>query len=409
MEKRDYLIIGGGIAGTTAAEEIRTHDSSASVAIITKEPDRLYSRVRLPHYLRNENNFESLYVRTPESYQQKNIGLITDQEVVRLETDKKQVTTKDGQIFIYEKLLLASGGKVNELQVPKANLPEILSMHTLVDVKKARQIIDQSSRAVVYGSGFIAVEFAQTFVTNQIETTLIMREGTIWEKILGQKLGQVIEAILKTKGIRVIPETEITEFIGGAKLEAVKTNSGQILPTDTVGLGIGISRELAYLNNSDVATKKGVVTNEYLETSVPNIWAAGDIAEFYDPNFKRYHLLGNWANASSQGRTAGLNLVGKKSVFETNSLYSINIFDNNLTFLGDLEMDENTEILVRGSLEDKKLGRFFFRNDCLVGAALINLPLERGILTKLIKTRTKITANQEKLKDLNFDLGTLVN
>ena len=153
--------------------------------------------------------------------------------------------------------------------------------------------------------------------------------------------------------------------------------------------------------------KKGVVTNEFLESSVPEIWAAGDVAEFYDPIYKHYHTLGNWSNASAQGRVAGLNMVGQKTAFETTSIYSINIFNSNFSVFGDQVVDQSTELIERGSLADGKLGRLLLRDDIIVGASLINLPVDRNVLSNLIKNKVRITAAKSKLSNLTFDLSTI--
>lgn len=407
MTKINYVIIGGGIAGTTAAEEIRAHDQNSSITIITEEPDRAYSRVLLPHFLRNENTLESLFVRTPQSYQEKNIQLLTNTRVVKVDSVTKQVTTAENQIYEFDKLLVASGGKVNKLPTKGADLPEVVYMRTLEDIKKIKQIISQSREAVVLGGGFIGIEFAQSFIKNGLKTTAIIREKSFWEPVVGENSGKLLSQLLVDNGVQILTETQVTEFTGQGKLTGVKTDKGTEVKADMVGVGIGIHLDIDYLKDSGLTIKKGVVTNEFLETSTPGIWAAGDIAEFYDPVFKRYHALGNWANASAQGRVAGLNMAGVKTAFETTSMYSINIFGSNFSFLGDPMVDPTTEIIERGSLADKKLGRLLIRDDVIVGTSLINLPVDRNALTKLIKNKTKITQSKSKLTDLTFDLSTI--
>lgn len=407
MKIVDFLILGGGIAGTTAAEEIRSKDQNSSISILTEEPERLYSRVLLPHYLRRENELETLFLRHKEAYQEKNIQLFINLRAIKIDSQKKVVTTSDNQEFNYEKLLIATGGKVNKLSVPGNNLAEVVYLHTLADVKKIKEIIAKSHEAVVFGGGFISTELAQSFVVNNLKTTTIIREKSFWEPTVGENSGNLLSQILTDHGVQVLTETEVSEFTGLEKLEGVKLNSGATIKADIAGVGIGIHLDLDYLKDSGITLNKGVVTNEFLETSEPNVWAAGDIAEFYDSVFNRYHLLGTWSNASSQGRAVGLNMIGQKTAFETTSLYSINIFENNLSFLGDPTADDQTEIIERGSVADKKLGRLLIREDIIVGASLINLPIDRNNLTKLIKAKTKITASKAKLTDLSFDLSTI--
>jgi len=407
MQEIDYLIVGGGIAGTTAAETIRSRDSNSSIVIITEEADRLYSRVLLPRFLRNENTFGSLYIRQEKDYREKNITLFTNERVLKVDTENKQISTDKKRSFSYKKLLVATGGKVNKLDIPDADLPGVVYMRTLEDIKRIKDLISKSKEAVVLGGGFIGIEFAQSFIKNGLKTASIIREKTFWDTIVGENSGKLLSQILTENGVKILAESQVSEFIGNEKLEGVKLLSGQSIVADIAGVGIGIHLDIDYLKDSGLSIKKGVVTNEYLETSVSGVWAAGDIAEFYDPIFQKYHTMGNWSNASAQGRTVGINMTGEKSVFETTSTYSINIFGINFSFLGDPSVDENTEIIERGSLADKKLVRLLIRNGLIVGASVINNPSDRNAIGQLIKNRKKIASSKTKLGDLEFDLSTI--
>src|SRR3972149_111133 len=407
MTKVDYLIIGGGIAGTTAAESIRAKDPQSSITILTEESERLYSRVLLPHYLRGENALDSLYARTSEVYQEKNISLLTQVRATKVDLSNKLVTTQSGQIFSFNKLLIASGGKVTQLHIPGGALPEVVYLRTLQDAKKIKELLSKNEEGAVFGGGFIGIDLVQTFVINKLKTTAVIREKFFWETVVGENSGQLLSQILTEHGVTVLPETEVVEFVGSDHLERVKLNNGQEILADIVGVGIGIHLDLDYLKDSGLTIKKGVVTNEFLETSVKDVWAAGDVAEFYDPIIGAYHSLGNWANSSAQGRIVGANMAGDRQPFETTSMYSINIFESNFSFLGDPVVDENTEVLERGGVKEKKLARLLLRDDTVVGASLINLPLDRNIITQLIKNRTKIEARRDKLADFTLALRQL--
>lgn len=408
MTNYDYIIVGGGIAGTNAAEAIRSHDPNSSIVIFTEEPDHLYSRVLLPHYLRNENTLESLYIRKLDSYQEKNIELKTEKRIKKVDTGNGIVNTDSGEEYSYKKLLLATGGKVNRLPTTGSDLKGVLYLRTIKDAQKVKEQIGESQEAVVLGGGFIGIEFAQSFVKNNLKTTAVIREKCFWEAVVGENSGKLLSEILTKNGVQIIAQQEVEEFLGNQKIETLKLGNGQTLRADIVGVGIGIHLDLDYLTGSNLATKKGVVTNEFLEASEKNVWAAGDLAEFYDPVVKRYHVLGNWSNASAQGRLVGSNMVIEKKPFETASMYSINIFDVNFSFLGDPTVDEKTEILERGNVESGKIARLLIKDDRIQGASLINLPLERNTLTKLIKEQIKLNIGKEKLADLNFDLNQLL-
>src|SRR3989344_2124824 len=160
MRKAQYLIIGGGIAGTTAAEFIRMNDPSGSITIVMEEPETLYSRVLLPHYLRDQVLYERLYVRKPESYTEKNIDLIKGVRADKVNTQNNQVELSSGDIIEYEKLLVASGGKVNRFDVPGKDLKGVTYLRTIKDIKGIKELMNKAKNGAVIGGGFIGIEYA---------------------------------------------------------------------------------------------------------------------------------------------------------------------------------------------------------------------------------------------------------
>ncbi len=415
MKKVEYLIIGGGVAGTTAAEFIRMNDSSGSVTIIEEEPETLYSRVMLPHFLRGETPFERLHIRKQEQYEEKNTNLMKGMRVAGVDTKNKKVSLSDGQEIEYGKLLIASGTKVKELKVPGGDLKGVTYLRTIEDVKKVKGLLGNAKGGVVVGGGFIGMDFAQIFVKTGLKTTCVIREPYFWSRVVGENSGKLINKILEKNEVEIIHNSEVSEFIGNGSLKSVKMHSGRTLPADIVGVGVGVYADLGYLKNSGIEANKGVITNEYLETTVKDVWSAGDVAEFKDTLFNKNHQLGNWSNAAAQGKVVGGNMavgwgssVKSREKFVTVSAYTIYIFDSNFTILGDVFVDDKTELIERGSIEEGKLGLLHIRDDKLVGASLINLPKDRSPITKLIENCDKIAANREKLADIKFNLENLL-
>jgi len=405
MRQVNYLILGGGIAGTTAAETIRRVDQAGSIAIVWDEPETLYSRVMLPDFLRDKVSFEQLFLRKKENYQEKNIELLAGASVVNFDAKRKSAILDSGEQIQAEKVLVATGGRVNKLPIPGSDLLGVTYLRTTRDAQAIKELIKTASSAAVIGGGFIGIEYAQTFIKHGLRTTALVREKSFWEPVVGENSGKLLSKLLGDNGVEVRHEVETDSFVGEERVRIVKLKSGEEVAADVVGVGIGIHLTLEHLQDSGLTINKGVVTNEYLETSVPGVWAAGDIAEFYDVIFDKYHTLGNWANASAQGRVVGINMAGAKEKFETVSAYSINIFEVNFSFLGDPVADQETEIIERGSLEEGKIARILIKNDVVVGSSLINLPHERSVLTNLVKTKRKISTSKEKFKDLSFDLS----
>lgn len=414
MKKTGYLIIGGGIAGTTAAEFIRMNDVSGRITIVTEEAEPLYSRVMLPYYLRDQIPFERLRLRNPEQYKEKKIELIKTVRADKIDTQNKRISLSNNQDVEYKKLLIASGGKVNRLMIPGAALAGVTYLRKLEDVKVIRKLLRRAKNAVVIGAGFVGIDFAEIFIKAGLNTTCVIRESSFWSSVVGENIGEFINQILEKNGVKIISEVAAEEFLGSKKLEAVRLNNGNQISTDVAGVGIGIHMDLGHLKNSGLKINKGVVTNEYLETNIPNVWAAGDVAEFYDSLFDKHHQMGNWSNAAAQGKAVGSNMATgwgdrNREKFATVSAYTTSMFNENFTFMGDPTVDENTVVVERGSAQDGKLGRINLRNKAITGAALINLPADRRPIEELIKNRVRITVEKEKLADTGFDLHNLLS
>ena len=401
------------MAGTTSAEFIRMNDPNGSITIVMEEPEILYSRVMLPHYLRDQIPFERLYVRKQEQYDEKNIELSKGTRADKIDTRNKKIYLIGGQEIEYKKLLVASGGKVNKLSVPGGDLKGITYLRTIQDVKEVKELMNIAKGGVVIGGGFIGIEYAQSFVKAKLKTTCIIREPYFWSNVVGENSGRLINKILQTNGVEIITQDQVKEFVGNGSLRLVRTEKGKEIQSEIAGVGVGIHVDLDHLKRSGLNINKGVITDEYLETETQDVWAAGDIAEFYDVIFDKHHQLGNWSNAAAQGKVVGPNMVvgwggeGREK-FTTVSTYTISIFGGTFSFLGDSVPDPQTELIERGSVEEGKLGRLHIKNGILVGASLINLSSDRNGASALIKGRVKITESKNKLSDINFSLSNLL-
>jgi NAD(P)H-nitrite reductase large subunit len=420
MQKFDYLIVGGGVAGTTAAETIRKNDQKGTIAIISEEPEPLYSRLTLHHYLKDLIPLERLYLRNEDSYKEKRIDFFKGKKAQELDVSKKEIKLSDGQVLGFGKLLIATGGYPNVWQVSGAEKKGVFYLRTLEDAKNIRARIEETKgsnpNAIVVGGGFVGLDLLTSFAKQNLATTVLVIEDYFWQGKVDEESGKLIEDILKKNNIKVQVAEETEEVLGNKEVEAVKTKSGKILKAGIVGVGIGIYFDLDWLRTAGVSTNWGILTNEYLETNVPGIFAAGDICQFWDVLFKRQHLMGNWVNAQEQGKVAGFNMThsglsgqaGEKIVFQTVSAYSVNFFDDQVSFIGVTDVKEATSTITRGSRKEGSIGTLFLKDVRLIGATLVNRAREQRAITQLIKNKVDLKDYLDKLSDPNFDLYTLI-
>lgn len=407
MKEVKYLIIGGGIAGTNAASSIREKDTTGSILLVTAENNRLYSRVLLPILLAENSPLEYAYLKKDHFYTDNQIEFWSGKLVVKVDTQNKIAILDHGEEIGFEKLLIATGGQPNRLGVAGEDLAGIFTCKTIEDAEKISSHLKKSKTGAVIGGRFIAFDFIDIFRAHALKTTLLVKEESLFQPFLDLEGSDLLVNILQKDSVEVKFNQKTKAFGGQGKVEKVITESGLEIETDMVGIGIGISSKLDFLTDQELITNNHVETGEYLETKAQDVWAAGDVTRFRDLTSGRYHSLGNWANAADQGRVAGLNMAGTKTVFVATSSYSINFFKTSLSLLGDPSKVFATEVIKRGSADREAYGNLFMKDDHIIGATLIGLPQDRGSVGNLIKNKVRIV-DKSKIADLDFDLKTLL-
>jgi len=406
-----YLIIGGGVAGTTAAENLRKRDPSATIAIVTDEPYRLYSRVLLskPSFLTGEKTLDSAWMKTEEWYRENKIELIIAVSARILDPHSKTVTLSNGDILGYGKLLLAVGTHSRPWYVPGR---EKLGVHYLRTLDDAKGIVDdlraQKKHAVMIGSACVTYEVVDILRTKGIEATEIIREKYFWEPTLSKEEAEITEKRMLERGVSLIPNMEVTEILGDGRVTGVVLKDGRKIDCDMVFAFIGIILPLEWLTSSGIKLERGIITNEYLETSIPDVWSAGDCARFKDVVLDDSVMMGNWMNAVKQGEVAAANMLGDKKVYALVSFHSSHGFGDTISFAGDGRARPDRTYVMRGSSTERKLGRLILRDNRIVGATMVNRTQELATIVKLIASRIDVSSKHAELADPNFDLKILL-
>lgn len=424
MKSVDFLIIGGSAAGTTAAEVIRSLSGDSSITVVTDENHEQYSRVLLPHYIRGKVAREQVFLKKPQWYRDKEIELVKGVGVKGLGSIEHVITLDNGEKIKYGKLLIAIGGKVIELNVPRSDNAGILYMRTIEDADAIIKAAKAAKSGVIIGGGFIGLEFASCFRVNGVENvTVLVREPYYWQGKLDEQSSRVLVSTLEKNGVNVLTGEEISQFRGSTSKTSeiskevepliLETKNKEKLEADIVGVGIGIKSDFSWLEGSGVKINRGVVTNEFLETSVPDVYAAGDCAEFHDVIFERQHVMGNWANATSQGNAVGKTMSGQRTVFETASSYSINFFDGSCSFIGVTDDKFASETITRGTIPEGKMTRIFIKEirgtTRIIGATVINSVADVAPLTSAVKNKSDVSKFKDKLADSNFNLVSIIS
>lgn len=395
-----YLIIGAGVAGVTAALAIRDNDATGSIVLVGQESHPLYSRLRLTSVVRDSMTTSEVFLRNFDYYKKHAIDFVSGCPAVGLSIDEKVVTLADGRRCEYQKLLLAGGSQTRTWSVPGAQLDNILTMRDLDQAVAIKARLAESKHVVVVGGGFITLEYIEALADIGVATSVIIRDPYYWSNKLDEESGLLIQKhIDKIPNIDVYYDTEVMAIEGRSVAEAVVLSNGKRLPTDTIITNIGVDPATTWLTNSGLKVDGGVEVDEYLNTDQPEIWAAGDIALFYDQLLGVRHRIANWDNAAAQGELVGRNMsTDQPQPFITLSAYTIDCLGMNISFIGETHHHAGVVAVPRGSARSGAYGRLLLHDHRLVGATLINRFPDKQPIEQLIRHQAHL--NQQHIIDL---------
>lgn len=410
MANYKYLIIGGGVAGVTAAETIREKDHSGSIAIISDEPYLLYSRVMLskPNFFLGKVPFDQVWLKGVEWYKDKRVEFLGGKTVSGLDVVAKKVSISDGESMTYDKLLIATGTCTRKAAVPGADKKGVHYLRTLEDGKGIMEDIKKAKSAVTVGGGFIGFEMADLMQLAGLKTTVVLREPYFWDPILDEASGHMIESAMNKAGVNILHGNEIVEVTGGESVEGVVLKDGTKIACEIVIFGIGTVSHLDWVKNAGLKVNRGIIADEYMSTSTPDVWTAGDITEYKDLLLEENVQMGNWVSAHEQGRIAGLGMVGEKQAFKFVSFYTTSGFGISVAFVGDASPGADRIIIPRGSPEENSYARIIVVGRELVGATLLNRVKEMSTISKLIEKNVDVSGKMAELGDVGFDLKQLI-
>ncbi len=382
----NVIIIGGGIAGTTAAEELRKRNPTVQITIIQEEQHACYSRVLLPHYLKDKIVRDKVFLKQNHWYSDNNIELMSGVRALEINIENKFVRTSEERELPFDKLLIASGG---ELGLIDDDLRGVSYLRTLDDADHLKALIGEVMRrpeaerhALTYGSGFIACEYANAFKHWGIPFTMVMRGTGFWGRLLSFHSQKVLMEHAEKFGVEVIVDEPSPTLVGDDELMGVTLKNGKTYPAQILGVGIGLRFNDPVIKAAKIPADHGILANEYLETDLPDVYTAGDVAEFFDPIVNRQVRYGNHMNAQMQGRAVGATMSGERTAFRLVSSYATNLLGMHVVFIGDTNPEHAVVKQTVGT--DEVSQEVFVRDGKLVGAVLIGDVKDRAKLTGLI-------------------------
>jgi len=397
-----FVIVGNGAAGTYCAEQLRKLDPACDILLIDDEQYTLYNRVSLPRYLRGVLFEQRVYVRDQKWHDDLRIDLRLETKVTHVDFASKTVTMDPGGEARYDRLLLATGGRPNPLRVPGAEVAKYLFNFQYFDEAKGMVArIADSKVAVVLGGSFIGYELAEAFNHRGLETHWLMRGPYFLRRSLDADGGAVVSLLAQDAGVHLHFEEAIARIESRNGAMKVSGTAGFGANADLVGVGLGLTMNIDLFGGTGLETNVGVLTNELLETNMPEVWAAGDVAEFYDVVSQRHHRMGTWDNSLNHGRHVAKNMLGAKQPYVEVPTYASGLFNSNISVMGvTTEEEPEAEAIVQVDLAGRNYKRLFFLGDRLVGAILIGKMRGRKKVLEVISSRTPIERREAVLEML---------
>ena len=409
QSERKYVIVGNGYAGTTCAEQLRKLDAACSIVMFTDEAYTLYNRIALPPLLRKQVAQQKVIIRDMAWHEKHRIELHLSTRVDRIDTEGK-VAYAGGTGYPYDALLIATGGRPNKTDAPgAAGAHNVYNFQYMDDTLAISQQLETAKSAVAVGGSFIAYELAEAFASRGVETHWLLRGPRFLRRMLDEISGEMVDDAAREDNVHVHYDDEVKEFVrSNGAVTKVITRKGVEIDADCVGVGLGLTMNTEIVAGTGIAVKTGIVCDDRLETDVKGVFAAGDIAEFYDPIAEMNYRMGTWNNAGAHGKVVAINMAGGDERYHDVPEYSSKLFTGQtITQFGmSPEYRNDLETLRKIDREKKHYRALFFLQNRLAGVVMIGKGNRAGKRRYLdaIKSKTSIAPSErEALLDWTAD------
>jgi NADPH-dependent 2,4-dienoyl-CoA reductase/sulfur reductase-like enzyme len=363
------VIVGGGLASARAVKAYREAGGAGRVALVSQDSSLPYHRPPLSkRYLRGETDRAGTLVEQETFYAENDVELLLERSATRVLPAERRLELDGGETLAYEKLLIATGSSPRKLDVAGADLPGVFTLRTLEDSTRIREAAAAGRKAVSVGGSFIGMETAASLRALGLDVTVVELADSLFPILEAPELSRQLAELYRGHGVELVLGDSVAAFAGDGQLRGVETTGGVSLDADVAVVGIGVVPQTSFLDGSGVDVDNGIVVDEGYRTSVPGIWAAGDVARFHDPVFGRSRRIEHWSNANYQGTEVGKVLAGADGTYDAVSTFFTEVFGVTIKVFGDTSRaDERT---FDGSLADGNVLGLYLEQGRVVGAVL---------------------------------------
>jgi NADPH-dependent 2,4-dienoyl-CoA reductase/sulfur reductase-like enzyme/nitrite reductase/ring-hydroxylating ferredoxin subunit len=398
-DSRQFVILGAGAAGYTAAQTLREEGFRGNIAMITREDRAPYDRPNLSKdYLHGHAEAEWMPLRAEEFFQEHDIQLLFNREVTRVDTRAKTIVFRGGDMMDYDALLVATGGAPVRLNIPGSDLKNVCVLRSFADADSIIETAGRSRRVVVVGASFIGMEAAYSLRERGLDVTVVAPSQEPFEITLGKEVGAMFRREHEKHGVRFKLGSIVYRFEGSHNVEAVTLDNGETIETDMVVVGVGVRPATNFLEGVELDKAGGVVVDSRLRVA-DGVYAAGDIVNFADPRTGERTRIEHWRTAQQQGRVAARNMLGRDVTFEGVPFFWTQQFDVTLRYVGHATSWD--EIIYQGDVASRDFLAFYVKDNRVAAVAGVNRDRELAAVEALMQTDRMPTPEQLKFGNVS--------
>ncbi|SDM49810.1 Pyridine nucleotide-disulphide oxidoreductase [Halogranum gelatinilyticum] len=398
-----YVIIGDGIAGSSAAETLREEAPDADITVITDEGEALYNRILIKEFAKGKLPEAPISIHDESWYDERDVELSLNTHVKNIDPDAHTIETHQGDVIDYDKLLVATGGTPTQLPVENSDAEGVHHFWTFQDARNIKESAESGDKAVIVGAGLLGIDLAAISGAQDIEAKYLMRGNAWWRYALSEEGAEIMHNAMRDIGVEPVFGSGVDHFEtddDGHVTAAVDPN-GDRFECDWAGVAIGLNFNTEILQGTGVKQDDGVVVDQHMQSSVDDIYAAGDLTRFYDTILGEYGQNGSWGSAKEQGTIAAKNMVDPESAeFRWVSSYSITHFDFPFLSFGHPTIGDDE---VEKKYSDTEYRRLALKDGKIVGGVLIGDLAPQSAYKRLMKEERVVGDQKDVLMQKKFD------
>ena len=384
-----HIIVGGSIAGLSAAKKIKEINPENEVIVISDVREKPYAKMSLPYLLSGELTMENFYLSIPSG-----VKILLNKKVVKIDPNKRSVITDSNEEFSYDKLLIASGAHAYIPEIPGSTLPSVFSVRSVEDIERIKNRIKEAKekRVILSGAGLVNMEIGNALFKIGIPITYVVHSNRLLSQIIDGEASKIVEERLSKQGIEIFKGENIVEIEEKDGMTYATLESGKVLKGSCVIFGKGVRANIDFLKGTKIKTNRGIIVNEHLETNIKDIYAAGDVAESKDIVYGDMRMHALWPVAVEQGKIAGANMAGIPLIYPGDVSRNILTAFGMTIFTGGMGKEDKFDIYRK--FENGEYRKIILKDGKLKGFIFIGEVNNPGVYIHIMKNEIEV----ERLK-----------